>query len=107
MVLLDCFYLYSKDNGRQNTDNDKNTDNSDNEKPNGESNDNKSDSKTDTKEANKSDNNKSAKINNATETAGKKSPETGNHLYYGIIILTVGVILLFLALSKRKKLNIN
>ena len=107
MVILDCFYLYSKDNGRQNTDNDNNTDNSDNEKPNGESNDNKSDSKTDTKEANKSDNNKSAKINNATETAGKKSPETGNYLYYGIIILTVGVILLFLALSKLKKLNIN
>ena len=107
MVLLDCFYLYSKDNGKQNTDNDKNTDNFDNEKPNDESNDNKSDSKIDIKEANKSDNNKSAKINNATETAGKKSPETGNHLYYGIIILTVGVILLFLALSKRKKLNIN
>lgn len=110
MVILDCFYLWSKDNGKQDISDDKNTDKSEDEKPNDEtdeSNDSKSDTNSDTKETTESDKKESAKENNTVKSTDKKSPETGSYLYYGIIVLFAGVILLLLAMSKHKKLNID
>lgn len=99
MVILDCFYLWSKNNGKQDINDDKNTDESQDKNTI----DKNSDSKSDTKETNESNSKEFTKGNNITKTDSKKSPDTGGYLYYSIIILISGVLLLFTRCTKKQK----